>query len=190
MINPKIDSDDYVARFSGFGDFIHYCLINLLILAIGLVVLLLTIPPASAQALTEQEFNQLEQQCGNEDSVEFWRCAGYVAPGEMEPAILEWIAPTTRLDGTALPLSEVASYVLHLMFNGQTLTADITRPEATIYIWRDPPAGPQEYTIATIDTDGNVSPFVDPVPLNHTGVVVGKSRPSGPTNLRVRQPGG
>ncbi|NNL57096.1 MAG: hypothetical protein HKO71_05055 [Pseudomonadales bacterium] len=87
--------------------------------------------------------------------------------------LLDWIVPTTREDGTALPASDIESYEIYY-YEGSNSAAgnNINVPATdaggnlvTSYQVSGLASGNYFFSIATIDTDGNVSEFVEPVPL-------------------------
>lgn len=87
----------------------------------------------------------------------------------LAPFLLEWVEPTTRTDGTALASDEIDSYDITADHSGgvtQTITVDAP---ATSVQWSPPLAGDWTFRIVTVDTQGNVGPFSDPLPVTHDG---------------------
>lgn len=97
---------------------------------------------------------------------------------------LYWEPPTTRVDGTALPLAEIqhfdlcASRVAGCVQGPVILEAGPDWNSVPIEAF-DLPPGTWYFTIRTVDTDGLVSEWADPV--SHTIV----APPSPPTALQI-----
>jgi hypothetical protein len=69
---------------------------------------------------------------------------------------LNWIAPTTRSDGTSLSLSEIDGYILQA--NGRVLRDDIPSDAVTLTV-DIPSPGEYCFKMATRDLKGRVGPF-------------------------------
>ncbi|MGB5324891.1 MAG: hypothetical protein WBN40_05630, partial [Pseudomonadales bacterium] len=86
---------------------------------------------------------------------------------------LDWLIPTTREDGSALPASEIDSYEIYFYAgsnsqNGTSINVpafDQTGNLVSDFVITALNSGNYFFTIATIDTQGNVSAFVNPVAL-------------------------
>lgn len=51
---------------------------------------------------------------------------------QIEPIRLTWTPPTTRVDGTALPLSEIAGYRLYVAIDGDQIPVDKDAPHEAL----------------------------------------------------------
>ena len=88
--------------------------------------------------------------------------------------LLDWVVPTTREDGTVLPISEIASYEIYYHLddgttNGTTVGVAATNDAGTLvtsFELNNLTEGDYFFSIATVDTQGNVSEFVEPVALS------------------------
>ena len=91
---------------------------------------------------------------------------------------VSWTAPTERVDGTALPATEIAGYRLSWTLNG-TAQSDLTVPPGTSYtLDTGTQTGRVCLVMRTVDTDGLESVA--------TGEVCRKARPRPPGSMRAR----
>ncbi|MDA7686537.1 hypothetical protein N8793_00505 [Pseudomonadales bacterium] len=88
--------------------------------------------------------------------------------------LLDWVVPTTREDGSVLPISEIASYEIYYYLddgttNGTSVSVAATNDAdalVTSFQLNNLAEGDYFFSIATIDTQGNVSEFVEPIALS------------------------
>ena len=97
---------------------------------------------------------------------------------EPEPAfsnvLLDWVVPTTRDDGSVLQISEIASYEIYYYAddgttNGTSVSVAATSDTGTLvtsFQLNNLAEGDYFFSIATVDTQGNVSEFVEPIALS------------------------
>ena len=97
---------------------------------------------------------------------------------EPEPAfsnvLLDWVVPTTREDGSVLQISEIASYEIYYYAddgttNGTSVSVAATSDTGTLVTsvqLNNLAEGDYFFSIATVDTQGNVSEFVEPIALS------------------------
>ena len=86
------------------------------------------------------------------------------ACGDHDPsdtATLSWVAPSTRIDGTSLQLSEIMGYRIYhgTSAGGITQLADLDDPTAETYEVTGLPSGPNYFAITTYDVYGIESPM-------------------------------
>lgn len=88
---------------------------------------------------------------------------------------LSWSIPTTREDGTALPIAEIDSYEIYYYPNGSSIGSGEVVPVAaqtpggsmvSEQLISSIPTGNYWFTIITIDTDGNFSDIGTPVQVD------------------------
>ena len=90
---------------------------------------------------------------------------------------ITWVQPTTREDGTALPLAEIANYRLSWTVRG-VAQPDITVPRGTNYtLDTGTLSGRTCVVMRTVDTDGLESVPTEPACRN--------ARPNPPGNLGI-----
>lgn len=89
-----------------------------------------------------------------------------------------WVAPTQRVDGTALPANEIAGYRLEWTVKGAAQSPITVGPVTAYALDTGALTGKTCLTLRTVDTDGLES---DP-----TGPVCRNAKPNPPTNLRAR----
>ena len=81
---------------------------------------------------------------------------------------ISWDSPTTREDGSALPLEEIDSYTLSHSID------DVAQPLITTdqnsYTLNDVQNGTHVFRVLTTDTDGLASPYSDPIARNVSDV--------------------
>jgi hypothetical protein len=88
--------------------------------------------------------------------------------------LLDWVVPTTREDGSVLPMSEIASYEIYYYLNDGTTNGTSVSVAATnnadalvtSFQLNNLTEGDYFFSIATVDTQGNVSEFVEPIALS------------------------
>jgi len=88
--------------------------------------------------------------------------------------LLDWVVPTSREDGSVLPISEIASYEIYYYLddgttNGTSVSVAATNDAdalVTSFQLNNLAEGDYFFSIATIDTQGNVSEFVEPIALS------------------------
>lgn len=102
-------------------------------------------------------------------SILFWACVAGASAGT-----IYWTNPTTRTDGTALPVTEIGKYQVYL---DNVLVVDNV-PAASTSATLNIVNGTHTLTMRTIDTEGRAGPFS--VALS----VVVKSPPSAPGAIR------
>ncbi len=83
-------------------------------------------------------------------------CSGVWA----DSAIITWIPPTERTDGTPLPADEIDGYILRI--DGAMVT-DTIPPGDTTYTVSGLSVGTYSFDMATRDTVGRTGPFSDAV---------------------------
>ena len=87
--------------------------------------------------------------------------------------LLDWVTPTTREDGTYLAVSEIDAYEIYYYLADQIDTGTSSSIAAqdglgglvTSYEIQALASGNYYFSIATIDTNGSVSRFADPINL-------------------------
>lgn len=111
---------------------------------------------------------------------------------------LTWTAPTQRVDGSALPASEILQYrILSSKVAGgpYSVVNDNIAPDRTSYTRADRPMGRQCYVMRTVDTGGLVSNNSAEVCVekcatgqkaNAAGDCVANSKPRPPGNVTVQ----
>lgn len=86
---------------------------------------------------------------------------------------LNWNAPTTRTDGSALPLTDIQGYELVVTTATESNSVTINAATTTEFTHENPVpdcgAGDIDYQIATVDTDGRVSELTDPTIVTVAG---------------------
>ena len=88
--------------------------------------------------------------------------------------LLDWVVPTTREDGSVLPMSEIAGYEIYYYLddgttNGTSVSVAATNNAdalITSFQLNNLTEGDYFFSIATVDTQGNVSEFVEPIALS------------------------
>lgn len=91
---------------------------------------------------------------------------------------LTWTRPTQRVDGTALPVTEIASYKLNVTLNGNPLPTVSIAGDLQAHTFVDTVKGRYCFTLQTIDTDGLQS---DP-----TQEVCRRANPKSPAGFSAR----
>ncbi len=76
-------------------------------------------------------------------------------------ATVSWVAPSTRNDGSALALSEIAKFKIYRgEQSGQyTDTVEITNPSDTSHVFEGLAAGNHYFVLTTVDSSGLESPY-------------------------------
>jgi hypothetical protein len=84
---------------------------------------------------------------------------------EPEPVIgdvsLEWVAPTTRTDGSALDMSEIGGYKVYMGTSDDNLEQVVDLADSSIsdYVVEDLATGDYYFAVTTYDTEGNESSY-------------------------------
>lgn len=78
---------------------------------------------------------------------------------------LRWVAPTTRSDGSAISLSQIASFRIHYgtAVGNYTSTVNVNDGSATSYTIRDMAPATYYFAVITVDMDGRESTYSNPV---------------------------
>jgi hypothetical protein len=76
-------------------------------------------------------------------------------------AVLSWEIPTTRTDGTVLPVNEINGYRVYMgtSDNDLAMIVDLNDGYQTSYTVTDLPAGTYHFAVTTYDTDDNESNY-------------------------------
>lgn len=86
---------------------------------------------------------------------------------------LTWDAPTTRTDGSPLPLTDIQGYELVVTTAAASNSISINAATTTEFTHENPildcGAGDIDYQIATVDTGGRVSELTDPTIVTVAG---------------------
>jgi hypothetical protein len=84
-------------------------------------------------------------------------------PSDTQTQQLTWVAPSTRMDGSFLDLSELAGFKIYSgpSSNNLELIADIEDAESTSYDLSDIEPGDYFFGIVAYDSDGLSSPISD-----------------------------
>jgi hypothetical protein len=96
-------------------------------------------------------------------------------------ATVTWVAPTTREDGTAMSLSEIASYKIYYGNAPGTYTTYITVPGSLTTAQITLGAGSWYFAATTVDTSGLESAY-----SGEATKTILKSKPRSPSGLTIK----
>ncbi len=87
-----------------------------------------------------------------------------ITPGSGSPAAsssvtLNWEAPGTRVDGTAMAIEDIAGYKLHYGSSSGSYTGSIDVGNSNSYTMEDLPAGTYYFAVTAYDLNGNESAY-------------------------------
>lgn len=99
------------------------------------------------------------------------------------PHVLSWANPTTRTDGTALALTDIAGYEIQIdsvaAVNVPKAGGETSFDLSTLAAYEALKTGSHTATLAVVDTGGNVSAFASPATFQFSAA------PSAATSLAV-----
>jgi predicted phage tail protein len=75
--------------------------------------------------------------------------------------VLTWVAPTTHIDGSAMPASEIANFRVYQSIEGSAFAfLGTAAANATSFEILDPAVGNYSYRVSAMDIHGRQSDFV------------------------------